>query len=248
MQEEAHLVSHLQSLDLQTSALEKEIAALPKHIAAIEKTLESHLRRLEADRAALSANQRDRKKLEGDIQTNEQKLSKLREQMAGAKNNEQYKAFQHEIAYAQGETRKAEDRILELMTASEPLEAAVKRAEADLKDEKKSVEAESKSARERTAVDEAKLSEIRTLRAEAAAKLKPNVLSTYERIRKKWKGVSIAEGTTGRCGACMIVLRPQFFQDLRRGEALLTCESCGRFLFYNPAVLATESGTRVSMS
>ena len=248
MHPDAHLVSHLQSFDQQAAVLEKEIATLPKHIAAIEKTLESHLRRLEADRAALAANQRDRKKLEGDIQLNEQKLTKLRDQMAGAKTNEQYKAFQHEIAYAQGENRKAEDRILELMTASEPLEAAVKKAEGDLKEEKKSVDAESKSARERTAIDEAKLKEITAQRAEAAAKLKPAMLKTYDRIRKKWKGLSLAEASAGRCGACQIVLRPQFFQELRRGDALMNCESCGRFLFYNPAVLTTEDGTRVAMS
>src|ERR1700753_4101952 len=97
MHPDTHLVIQLQSLDRKIAALEKEVAALPKHIAAIEKTLESHLRKLEADRAALAANQKDRKKLEGDIQANEQKMSKLRDQMAGAKTNEQYKAFMHEI-------------------------------------------------------------------------------------------------------------------------------------------------------
>jgi predicted nucleic acid-binding Zn-ribbon protein len=30
------------------------------------------------------------------------------------------------------------------------------------------------------------------------------------------------------------VLRPQYVQDLRRGDQLMTCEVCGRFLFYNP--------------
>src|SRR5438477_2290991 len=119
MHPDTHLVIQLQSLDQKITALEKEVAALPRHIATIEKTLESHLRKLEADKAALTANQKDRKKLEGDIQVQQQKISKLRDQMLGAKNNEQYKAFQNEIAYAETEIRKAEDRILELMTESE---------------------------------------------------------------------------------------------------------------------------------
>jgi predicted nucleic acid-binding Zn-ribbon protein len=236
MHPDTHLVTQLQSLDQQIMALEKEIAALPKHIAAIEKTLESHLRRLEADRAALSANQKDRKKLEGDIQTHEQKISKLRDQMLGAKTNEQYRAFQHEIEYIEKEIRQAEDRILELMSESEPLDANVKKAEAALKEEKQAVEAEQKQARDRTAADEAQLKQLRVERMEAAAKLPPATLSTYERIRKKWKGAVVAEATTGRCSACQIMLRPQFFQDLKRGEQLLTCESCGRILIYNPPV------------
>ena len=58
------------------------------------------------------------------VQENKQKVSKLKGQMMEAKNNEQYRAFQHEIDYAGQETRKAEDRILELMGEAEPLEAA----------------------------------------------------------------------------------------------------------------------------
>jgi uncharacterized protein len=48
--------------------------------------------------------------------------------------------------------------------------------------------------------------------------------------------VAIAEVINGRCSACQITLRPQYFQEVRRGDKLLTCENCGRFLFYNPSV------------
>jgi predicted nucleic acid-binding Zn-ribbon protein len=236
MHPDTRLVSQLQAIDLRMTELEKEVAALPKHIAVIEKTLESHQRRLEADRAALTANQKERKKLEGDIQIHEQKISKLRDQMLGAKTNEQYKAFQHEIEYLQNEIRTAEDRILELMAESESLETAVKTAEVALKSEKQLVETEKARARERTAADQTQLQELQAQRVEAAAQLPAATLAEYARIRKKWHGVVIAEATSGRCAACQIVLRPQYLQDLKKGELLMTCESCGRFLYYNPPV------------
>ena len=87
MHPDVHLVIQLQSLDQKITALDKEVASLPRHVAIIEKALESHLRKLEADKAALSGNQKDRKKLEGDIQMHQQKISKLRDQMLGAKTN-----------------------------------------------------------------------------------------------------------------------------------------------------------------
>ena len=236
MHPDAHLVSQLQSLDQRMAALELEVAALPEHIAVIEKTLDSHARRLEAERAALAANQRDRKKLEGDVQMHNQKISKLREQMLGAKTNEQYKAFQNEIDFIEKEIRKAEDRNLELMAESESLDSDVKAAEAALKEEKKAVEAEQKQARDRTAADRSQLEQLRHERAAAAAAVPRAVLTTYERIRKKWKGVTIAEVDGGRCTACQIMLRPQYFQEVRRRDQLMTCESCGRFLVYNPPV------------
>src|ERR1700690_2183189 len=132
MHPDVHLVIQLQSLDQKIGALDKEVAAL-------------------------SANQKDRKKLDGEIQVHQQKISKLRDQMLGAKTNEQYKAFQHEIEYIEKEIRAAEDRILELMTQSEPLEQNVKRAEAALKEEKQHVDAEKNLARDRTSKDQKEL-------------------------------------------------------------------------------------------
>ena len=90
------LVVRLQDLDNRIRDLQAEITSLPKHIALIERTLESHVRRLEADRAALVANQRERKRYEGEIQAQEQKISKLKDQMLQAKSNEQYAAFRRE--------------------------------------------------------------------------------------------------------------------------------------------------------
>jgi predicted nucleic acid-binding Zn-ribbon protein len=236
MHPDTHLVIQLQSLDQKIAALEKEVAALPKHIATIEKALESHNRKLEADRAALAANQKDRKKLEGDIVVHQQKISKLKEQMLGAKTNEQYKAFQHEIEYIEKEIRKAEDRILEHMTESEPLDANVKKAEVALKQEKVVVEEEKGRARKRTAEDQGFLETHRTQRAEVVGKLPKETVTIYDRVRMKSGGLAIAEVVNSRCQACQITIRPQYLQDLRKGTELMRCEQCGRFLYINPPV------------
>jgi predicted nucleic acid-binding Zn-ribbon protein len=233
---EIEQVTRLQSVDLKIAELEREIATLPKHIAHIEKTLDSHLRRLEADRAALTANQKERKQLDDDTKVENQKISKLRDQMLGAKTNEQYRAFQHEISFCEEAIRKAEDRILDLMAEAEPLDVNVKKAEGALKEEQQQVEGEKNRARERTAVDQKELEQFRSERKGLVAGMKPQIYSAYERIRKKWRGQAVAEATDGRCSACQIVLRPQFFQDLRNSDQLMLCESCGRILFYNPPV------------
>jgi predicted nucleic acid-binding Zn-ribbon protein len=235
------LALRLQAVDRKIAGLESEIATLPKHVAEIERQLESHTRRLERDRAALTANARDKKRLEGDIQAHQQKISKLRDQSLGAKNNEQYRAFQNEISYAEGEIRKAEDQILDLMEASEPLEKAVELSEIDLKKQRQHVESEKKRAVERTAFDQQELANQTEERKAIAGQMTPQFYVEYERIRKKTKNTPIADATDGRCEACRISLRPQLFQDLRRGDAIMTCESCGRLLTYNPVVDVTDN-------
>jgi predicted nucleic acid-binding Zn-ribbon protein len=245
------LVVRLQEIDNRLAELAREIASLPKHIAEIEKKLVAHERKLDADRAALAANQKERKKCETDIPVQDQKISKLKDQMLTAKTNEQYGAFQKEIEFCQKEIRKLEDRILELMAESEPLEKNVKAAEAALKDEKAQVEAEKGLARERTAVDQKAASELQTERASIAKEVTPATYQQYERVRKGRKGVAVAEVVDGRCTACYMVLRPQYYQDVKRTETILFCESCQRILYYNPPQSFDEAeaqgGTRVEM-
>jgi predicted nucleic acid-binding Zn-ribbon protein len=228
------LAVRLQELDHRATDLTREISTLPKHIAEIEKKLESHARKLEADRAALAANQKDRKNSESEIQAQEQKITKLRDQMLGAKTNDQYRAFQHEIEFCEKEIRRAEDHILELMSESEPLDKNVKAAELALKQEKAQVEGEKQQAMARTAEDKKALDLIRQERAALVSRLSSAVYRQYERIRKGRQGIAMAEAVDGRCSACHMAMRLQFFQDLKRGDQVMHCESCSRILYYNP--------------
>src|SRR5690242_6905807 len=241
-------VIRLQDLDNRVTELTREISALPAHISAIEKKLESHQRKLEADRAALSANQKERKKAEGEIQIQEQKISKLKGQMLEAKTNEIYRAFQSEIEFCEKEIRRHEDRILELMSESEPLEKNVKAAEVALGEEKKQVEAEKQQARERTAADRKALEELQGERKALVAGINAGVYRNYERIRKTRRGIAVAEAVDGRCAKCHMAMRLQFFQDLRKGDQVMLCESCGRILYYNPPVAVEDLGNEAAQA
>jgi predicted nucleic acid-binding Zn-ribbon protein len=234
------LVIRLQEVDNRLADLNREISALPKHIAEIEKKLISHERKLEADRAALSANQKERKKCDVEIQAQEQKIAKLKDQMLQAKTNDVYRAFQNEIEFCQKEIRKCEDRILELMTESEPLDRNVKAAEAALKTEKEQVDAEKLEARERTAAHQKASAELQKERGEIVAGITPSVYQRYTRVCKMRRGIGIAEAAEGRCTACNMSMRLQFFQELRKGDQVMACESCLRILYYNPPQVVDE--------
>ena len=232
----------LQLLDDRVAELSKEVATLPKHIAEIEKKLEGGIRQLEHDRAQQAGNQRERKRLEGEIQTQETKISKLRGQMMEAKTNDHYRAFQKEIEFCEQEIRRHEDRILELMSELEPLDKNVKAAEGSLAIEKKSVEAEKTEAREKTATLQREIAGLQAERVGIVKEMDPKLASEYERIRKGRAGVAIAEVIAGRCSRCNIQVRPQFLQELKRGESVMVCESCKRMLYWNPPVNPADLG------
>ncbi len=228
------LVRELQDLDRRITELTREINYLPKHIAELESRLDAHRKKLEADRAALAANQKERKGLEGDVKVWEQKVSKLRDQMSEAKTNEQYRAFQHEIEFGQTEVRKIEDRILDRMGEAEALEKNVKSAEAALKQEAAEVETEKQQAEVRTAADRVELADAQKRRALLTKSITAKTLDVYERKRPSRGGIALAAAQDGRCMGCNVVLRLAYYQQVRTGPEVYTCEACGRILYYVP--------------
>ena len=138
--------------------------------------------------------------------------------MLTAKTNEQYGAFQKEIEFCQKEIRKLEDRILELMAESEPLEKNVKAAEVALKEEKAQVDAEKGLARERTAVDQKAASELQTERASIAKRLLPRPTHSTNECARDAR-IALAEGD-GRC-TCHMVLRPPPRRETHRIDSFL---------------------------
>jgi hypothetical protein len=243
------LVIRLQEIDHRLAELTREISTLPKQLAATEKKLTSHQRKLEAGQAALLANQKERKACDAAILTQEQKISKLKDQLLEAKTNEQYRAFQSEIEFCQKEIRKSEDRILELMTESEPLDKNLKAAEASLKAERADVEKEKQLVRERTVVDEKAAAELKKERDAIVAQITPPTVQRYERVRKTRRGIGVAEVVDGRCTQCNMALRLQFFQELKHGDEVMACESCQRILYYNPPVQIEDlSGDAASVA
>ena len=228
--------SRLQEIDQRTASLEKEIAALPRYIAELERQFAGHQKTFEDSRASLLANQRERKTLEGTITDAQQKIARLKDQMLQAKTNEQYKAFQHEIAHFESLMSTSEDRILELMEAAETLEVGVKKAEAELAAEKKHVDGQKTKAHERAAADQKAIAEAKTRRAGIEKEIAPAVLKAYEYARKKVGAHVVCEVVDGICTGCRLALRPQYFQELKTAQDVRYCENCRRIIYWNPPV------------
>ena len=225
------LVRELQLVDGRMRELTEEIARLPKYVAEIESKLESHKKALAEDQAALEENRKSRRLMEGEITTWQQKMSHLRVQMGEAKTNEQFRAFQKEIDFAENEIRKAEDRILDKMVEADTIEGNVGQAEKALETESAVVAKEVEQTKTRVAKDKDELVVERGKRSELASSVSGPVLSVYERVYKLRGGTAVAQASDERCLACNVMLRPHVAQKLRLGEEILKCESCGRILY-----------------
>jgi hypothetical protein len=224
----------LQKADAEMARLNAEIAALPKKVAAIEEKLAGSKDRADEAKAALKADETARRKHEGDIEALRQKISKYRDQMLSVKTNQEYQALGTEITYAEKSIAGLEDKILETMVDADSKNNDLKRAEADLKAHTAEIEREKNVARERTAEDQKALGEWKQKRDSIRTAIDADVLRHYDRVLK-FRGSAIAEAVDHRCSACQVYLRPQVYNELRSTEKFITCDSCQRILYYDPA-------------
>ena len=223
----------LEQVDREIGRVSAEVAALPKRVAEIEHQLADAKAKVEQARSAIKMQDSKRRGLESDIQSFQQKIAKFRDQSLDVKTNDQYRALMHEIEFAQTEIRKAEDKILEIMEGGELFDRQVKSSESTLKEQSAQVEKEKEEARALTAKDEARLQELQTQRGSLRSGVGDDLLSLYDRVLKARK-TALAEAREQRCTACYVLLRPQKWNEIKSGDEVLTCDTCGRILFYDP--------------
>jgi len=232
----------LQQVDLRIAALRAEVAALPKHVQEIEAKLAGSKAKVEAAQAAMKADETAKRKHEGDIQDQQQKVSKYRDQSLNVKTNHEYKALMEEIRFAEEKIAASEDKILEIMVAADTRKEALKKAESALKADSAENEKEKESARLRTAEDEKELAELGERRNQLRGGVSEDVLSHYDRVLKRRGSALSAVHEDQMCSACSVMLRPQVFQEVMSNQQFITCDYCHRILYYIPPPPKPEEG------
>jgi predicted nucleic acid-binding Zn-ribbon protein len=227
----------LQAHDVEAKRLRDEMVALPKHVAS----LETKAKATEGQRAVvvdlMAKEEALRRRQESDVKDHQAKIARVRKQMDLATTTVQVTAFEHEIAFAQAEISKLEDAEIESMERSEGLESQKRLADEALADATATLERERVLAAETIAQDKILLVAVEEKRKAERAEIGEAVLATYDRIAKA-KGTAVAEALNQKCMACQMMVRPQRWNDLRdrnNEETMMTCESCGRLLYYDPA-------------
>jgi predicted nucleic acid-binding Zn-ribbon protein len=224
----------LEKVDREITRLVDEIAALPRRVASIEEKLAEHKAAVEKAKAQIKSNESTRRQLETDIKGFQEKIAKYRSQSSSVKTNDEYRALMHEVEFAEKQISGCEDRILELMISLENEEKSLKRAETELKAESADVEKEKAEARVRTEEDEKLMTGLKEKRAELRSGVNDSALAHYDRVMRQRKSAT-SEARGQKCLACFVMVRPQTWQEIRTNEQIITCGSCGRILYFDPA-------------
>ena len=235
MDSQLQRLQELQVLDSRIAGLERKLEAIPVRIQAIHDTLQQARTAVEAVRTKLDGTRKEIRSKEKDLDYHASQRKKLEAKLYEVKTNKEYSAVLAEIETLKAEKGRMEEEILALMELQERLGRELAEAEARLRPQEAETRAQAAAATEELRALEVDVEGARSEREAVAREVPRDLLAQYTRLLRQRGGLAVAlVGSNGICSGCRVTLTPQRFQEVRHSTQILVCESCGRFLYYQP--------------
>ena len=209
--------TEVETLPLQKKSLEAQLAA---SVAGVE-VLKQKGRKVEMDR----------KKLELDVGTRTESISRLKTQQYQTRKNDEFQAIGHEIERYENEIRKIEDEELELMMEADKLKADLGVEEKKAATVKESVARQTADLDAKSKTLESRLEDLTKERAEIAGKIDEDLLGRFERLFKSKGDAVVVPLEHEVCTGCHMKVTTQTAHRAKAGKEIVNCDNCGRILY-----------------
>jgi uncharacterized protein len=222
----------LQDRDRRLLRLRAELATVPGQRKLLETRSQQAQVQFETVKRQSQQIESDRKKLELEVETLQERIGKVRAQQNDTRSNDQYKAYQHQIETTEGEIRALEDRELDLMERGEKAAADLKTATQTAAQQKAESDRQLADLAAREKNLQAELSNALAQREQAATDVDEPTRNRYERVLKS-KGENVIVGIAkGICGGCHMKLTTQVCVTTKGHQEIVNCPNCGRLLYH----------------
>ena len=221
----------IQDRDQKITKLNSDIERLPLEERQAKQRLKSVIESVNSAESEIKGNEVEISKIELDIDTRKDSITKLKNQQLETKKNEEFAAMEHSITNYQDEISQLEDSQLELMEKGEELNNSLEEANDIHAKEQKVVDAELAIIKERKIQFSKKIEELKSDREKIASNIDNDLLDQYNRIFKSKKGVAVSELVNDICSGCHMKVTPTTAGMVRAEKVVSTCDQCGRILY-----------------
>jgi len=221
----------LQDREQKIRQIRTEIETVPLRRKSLEAQLAESKASVETLRHRVRQAEVDRKKLELDVGTRAESVSRLKTQQYQTRKNDEFQAIGHEIERYENEIRRIEDDELELMVLADKIKADLAAEETKAAATRDSIARQTADLDEKSKALESQLQGLTTERSNLATKIDEDLLGRFERLFKSKGDAAVVAIEHGVCTGCHMKVTTATAASVKAGKEIVSCENCGRILF-----------------
>ena len=160
------------------------------------------------------------------------KLKKYKKQLYLVTTNKEYDALLTEIDHSKDILSKTQTNYDEFNNLKESISESLKNNKFELEETSNSLKDCKEELNEALKDSEDEYKSLEKKRSGLSGKIEQRFLTLYNRMCKGSRGMGIISVHKNACGSCYNVLPPQTVIEIRKGEKIITCHTCGIILFW----------------
>jgi predicted nucleic acid-binding Zn-ribbon protein len=233
------LINHLtemQEIDNKISEVLTQKKTFPKKIDELTGKLKEDRDVIENLKASLLENEKERKRLQDNINVENDRLERVDGKLPQIKTNKEYQALIKEMDNMRKEISRCEDGILKLLEEEEQLKAGIKEKGDIFETEEKEINSRISGYESEISKFDEKIRKFETEKRYHTKNVDSGYLKTYERIKARRDGVAVIATIDGVCQGCYMNIPPQLFNLIQKSSEIHTCPNCSRILYWKEEV------------
>ncbi|MEO8610810.1 MAG: hypothetical protein ABI690_23135 [Chloroflexota bacterium] len=230
---QAEALYHLQEFDLLIVQSQKRLAEISSALSD-NQVLIAAKNQVQSAQNALTPLQTKSRNLELEIQTNAEKIRSTDEQLYSGRvrNPKELQDMQQEIQSLKNRNQELEDVLLDAMLNVENTEGDLNQRQALLQQLTANWQNDHQHLLDVQKKLRAEVENLQQKREGALPPVTPESLKIYNNLRPRKNNQPVALLITGSCSVCRVEQDMAVIGEVRKGQKLTYCVSCGRILAY----------------
>ena len=230
---QAEALYHLQEFDLIIGQSQKRLAEIATALSDNQILIDAK-NQVQSIQNKLSPLQTKSRNLELEIQSNTEKIRSTDEQLYSGRvrNPKELQDMQQEIQSLKNRNQELEDILLDAMLNVETVEAELQQKQASLEQLTAEWESTHQHLLDEQNKLQAEVEKARKKREGALPPITPETLKVYNTLRPRKNNQPVALLIGGSCSVCRVEQDMAVIGEVRKGQKLTYCVSCGRILVY----------------
>ena len=230
----------LQKVDSEMITLERILEDAPKQLRSLQEK-QAYLKQQQGviqEKVDVLLEQKGR--IESEIENDTQKVKKSKNKLMMVENTKEYHAMMREMDNMEKQNRTREEERANLVADLSDLEGRKETLQKDIDALGETIAAQQSTLDQELAEKRARLEVLDKEKKKASEAVPAPILPRYNFIRSRIPNPVIVPVSEGVCRGCNVVIPPQAFIDLQKGEQILSCPNCLRIIFWERHFAETD--------